>query len=79
MTMQGLPDDFLPARVHDLEIALQLMVDTFVVHELDKAWRWDQEDGEPELIEPYANAAINARLVLDRDAWLDREIRNRTQ
>lgn len=74
--MDDIPTDMLHDRVRDLEIALQLMVDSFIVRELDKAWRWDAEDGEPELIEPYANAAINAWLVLDREAWLERNIRS---
>jgi hypothetical protein len=74
-----LPDDLLRARIRDLEVALELMGETFVVHELEKAWRWDVEDGQPELIEPFANAAINARLVLDRDGWFAREVRHRTQ
>jgi hypothetical protein len=75
----GVPADFLEARVRALESALQLVLDTFVVHEFEQAWRWDQEEGEPELIEPYANAAINARFVLDQEGWLAHEIRNRTQ
>jgi hypothetical protein len=77
--MDGLPEEFLEGRVRALESALQLMLDTFVVHDLEQAWRWDQEEGEPDLIEPYANAAINARFVLDTEGWLAHEIRNRTQ
>jgi hypothetical protein len=77
--MQSLPADFLEARVRALESALQLMLDTFLVHDFEQAWRWDQEDGEPDLIEPYANAAINARFVLDEEGWLAHEVRNRTQ
>jgi hypothetical protein len=74
MTTQ-IPDEMLATRVAALEQALTMMVETFVVHAFDQAWRWDVEEGEPELIEPYANAAIYARSVLDRDDWLERELR----
>lgn len=77
--MSDLPDEFLRERVAALEYALRLMVDTFVVHDFEQAWRWDEEDGEPDLLEPYANAALNARFVLDERDWLEHEVRNRAQ
>lgn len=73
---EDLPAELLEKRVSALEQALQLMFDTFVVHDFDAAWRWDEEDGEPELIEPYANAALNARFVLDREGWIEHEMRS---
>lgn len=74
--MREIPADLLAKRMTALEQALQLMCDTFLVHAFEDAWRWDEEDGEPELIEPYANAALNARFVLDREGWLDHELRS---
>ena len=58
----------LTARVTALEGALRDMLDAFVVEELHEAWRWDPDEGVWDLIEPYANAAINARALLDPDA-----------
>lgn len=74
--MPELPAELVTRRMDALERALQLLFDTFVVHEFEQAWRWDQEDGEPELIEPYANAALNARFVLDREGWIEHEQRS---
>ncbi|MGE0227862.1 MAG: hypothetical protein AB7I38_00930 [Dehalococcoidia bacterium] len=74
--MAGIPDELLLKRVAALEAALELLYDTFVVHDFEQAWRWDEEDGEPELIEPYANAAMNARFVLDREGWTAHELRS---
>ena len=74
--MQDIPDQLLERRLAALEYALELMLDTFVVHDFEQAWRWDEEDGEPELLEPYANAALNARFVLDREGWIEHEQRS---
>ena len=60
MTTQ-IPDEMLATRVAALEQALTMMVETFVVHAFDQAWRWDVEEGEPELIEPYAKSS-DARI-----------------
>lgn len=73
---EQVPAELLGKRVAALEQALQLLFDTFVVHDFEEAWRWDEEDGEPELIEPYANAALNARFVLDREGWIEHEMRS---
>lgn len=74
--MQDIPEQLLERRLAALEYALELMLDTFVVHDFEQAWRWDEEDGEPELLEPYANAALNARFVLDREGWIEHEQRS---
>ncbi|MGE0134502.1 MAG: hypothetical protein AB7L91_08875 [Dehalococcoidia bacterium] len=74
--MSEIPGDMLVRRMMALEQALELLYDTFVVHDFEQAWRWDEEDGEPELIEPYANAAMNARFVLDREGWVAHELRS---
>lgn len=74
--MSDVPAELVQKRLDALEQALQLLFDTFVVHDFEQAWRWDQEDGEPELIEPYANAALYARFVLDREGWMEHEQRN---
>ncbi|MEZ4553184.1 MAG: hypothetical protein R3B59_04680 [Dehalococcoidia bacterium] len=74
--MSEIPGDMLVRRMMALEQALELLYDTFVVHDFEQAWRWDEEDGEPELIEPYANAAMNARFVLDREGWVVHELRS---